>query len=49
MSRFIKRNKVGLALLLMGFGLIWVGVLRKEIGVVWMKAVRICFECIGIG
>lgn len=49
MNRFIQSNKWGISALLLGIVLMWAGVLRKEVGIVWMKTIRICFECIGIG
>lgn len=47
----MKRKKllISLCLLILGFGMIALGVLRGEHTAVWFKAVRICLECIGIG
>lgn len=38
-----------LGLCLIGAGMIAVGSARGEVSEVWMKAVNICLECIGIG
>ena len=43
------RNLIAFSLILLGFCLIAVGVLRGEHTVIWRKAVNICMECIGLG
>lgn len=38
-----------LGVTLLGLGMVAFGVFRGEVLPVWMKAVNICLECIGIG
>lgn len=45
----MKNRKITLALLTLSLGLIGFGVYRKEVDTVFMKAVNLCLECIGIG
>lgn len=49
MGRFIKKNKVGLALLILGIISLSLGVYRDEHLTVAKKSNIICLECIGIG
>lgn len=41
---YLRWGVTGLALLFMG-----IGAARGELLVVWMKAINVCLECIGIG
>ena len=43
-SNIFGGGVTGLALLFMG-----IGAARGELLVVWMKAINVCLECIGIG
>ncbi|MGI6176606.1 MAG: CD1871A family CXXC motif-containing protein [Christensenellales bacterium] len=47
----MRTQKIWLSVLLLGIGVLFIciGVLREEHLTVLRKAVRICFECIGIG
>ena len=47
--RFLRENGIALALLGLAAVFLAVGVLRGEAESVWMKAIRICMECIGLG
>lgn len=49
MTRFLRRNAAGLALLALGVLFIALGAWRGEVQTVWRKAINICMECIGIG
>ena len=46
---WIRKNRAGLLVLALGAAFVAVGVLRGEHDTVFMKAVNICLECIGIG
>ena len=41
---YLRWGVAGLALLFMG-----IGAVRGELLIVWMKAINVCLECIGIG
>lgn len=49
MKQFWIRQRAGLLLFALGIMAMGIGVFRREIDVVWMKAAAICLECIGIG
>lgn len=49
MTRWLKTNKAAWIILSLSILLITGGILRGEMGSVFIKAIRICFECIGIG
>lgn len=49
MNRFIKNNKIGLAILIIGIISFLGGIGRKEQLIVAKKSNIICLECIGIG
>lgn len=49
MHRFIKRNKIGLTLVVIGVLSFSLGIHRKEHITVAKKSNIICLECIGIG
>lgn len=49
MNKFIKENKVGLILLILGMMSISLGLHRDEHLTVAKKSNIICLECIGIG
>ena len=49
MTDRVKRNRSALMILTVGVIFVINGVTRGEVGVVFIKAIRICFECIGIG
>lgn len=44
-----KRQGIALAVFLVGFAFLVIGIYRGEVAVVLQKAVTICLECIGIG
>ena len=46
---FLKQRKTAALLILVGMILMVLGVLRGEMDTVFMKAVNICLECVGIG
>ena len=47
--RFIRDHKAALLLLGLAAVFLAVGIFRGEAEAVWMKAIRICMECIGLG
>lgn len=49
MSKFIKKNKIGLALITLGMLSLFLGIHRDEHLTVAKKSNIICLECIGIG
>lgn len=49
MSRFIRKNKIGLILIILGLLSFSFGIYRKENITVAKKSNIICLECIGIG
>lgn len=46
---FLRRNRVAIALLLLAFAFLVIGIWRGEADTVFRKAVNICMECIGLG
>lgn len=44
-----SRDLKWLALLTLALVLVALGVWRQEVTVLWHKAIRICWECMGIG
>lgn len=49
MKQWFRKNKAAVAILIVGIIFISIGIARNEEGIVLIKAVRICMECIGIG
>lgn len=49
MNRFMRKNKMGLALMILGVVLFSLGIYREEHLTVAKKSNIICLECIGIG
>ena len=49
MSAFIKKNRAGLAVILLALAMIGYGLIKKQKKSVLNKAVRICMECVGLG
>lgn len=49
MNRFVKKNKIGLVLLIVGVMSFILGIHRNEHETVAKKSNIICLECIGIG
>ncbi|MGE5371865.1 MAG: CD1871A family CXXC motif-containing protein [Solirubrobacterales bacterium] len=45
----MKRNGLAWGLMAAGFGAILAGLGRGEAGVIFLKAIRVCLECAGIG
>ncbi len=46
---FVRKNRLALALLLLGLSFLALGVGRGEVDTVFRKAINICMECIGLG
>ncbi|MFV0363447.1 MAG: CD1871A family CXXC motif-containing protein [Suipraeoptans sp.] len=44
-----NRSKLQIVLILLGITCILFGIYRNEISILFMKAIYICLECIGIG
>lgn len=44
-----KKNYFAAVLMLIGILMISYGIIRGEVTTVYMKAIQICLECIGIG
>ena len=49
MNKFIKRNKLGLFLIVLGVLSLYIGIHREEHLTISKKFNIICLECIGIG
>lgn len=49
MNNFFNKNKSALIILTIGIIFMGLGVFRGEVKVVFVKAIAICLECIGIG
>ena len=45
----MKKNKAGIYILTLAIVFMIIGAYRGEIGNVFIKAINICLECIGIG
>lgn len=45
----MKNKKIGLALLALSLAFIGLGAYRREVDTVFIKAINLCLECIGIG
>ena len=45
----MKERKITLTLLTLSLAFIGFGIYRKEVDTVFMKAINLCLECIGIG
>ena len=43
------KNRIAIAVTLLGAVFLLLGVIRGEDTVVWRKAVNVCMECIGLG
>lgn len=44
-----KRLVLQMIILIIAFLMIVYGIYRKEVSIIWNKAVNICLECIGLG
>ena len=44
-----RKNGITIGLILLAAVFLTVGVLRNEYSTVWVKAVNVCMECIGLG
>lgn len=44
-----KKNKISIVVMIMGIISVFYGIMRKENFIIFIKATRICLECIGIG
>lgn len=49
MVAFLKKNRAGLAILILALALIGFGLSKNQQTSVLNKAIRICMECVGIG
>lgn len=49
MKKFAEKRFTGFAVALLGLCMIGFGIYRGEVEIVFMKAINICLECIGIG
>lgn len=49
MTNLWKSRKVGIGVAITGVLMMGYGICRGEVEVVFMKAINICLECIGIG
>lgn len=47
--KFFREHKAALVLLGLAAVFLVIGIFRGEAEAVWMKAIRICMECIGLG
>lgn len=45
----MKERKITIGLLALSLAFIGFGIYRKEVDTVFMKAINLCLECIGIG
>ena len=44
-----RKNGIAIGLIALAVVFLTVGVLRNEHTMVWIKAVNVCMECIGLG
>lgn len=49
MKQWFLKHKAAITILIIAIIFISIGIARSEEGIVLIKAVRICMECIGIG
>lgn len=49
MSRILRSRWTECVIAMIGIAMMGYGIYRGEVEVVFMKAVKICLECIGIG
>lgn len=49
MGAFLKKNRAGIAVLVLALALIGYGLTKNQQKSVMNKAIRICMECVGIG
>ena len=45
----IKKNACRIVIGLIAVGFLCAGVIQGDLHTTWLKAIRICLECIGIG